>query len=181
MPHIDLLELPYFEGIGAEALVSFVDLMAPRSYASGTVIVAEGAPGEHPLCIATRGKLEITKRTPDGAECRLAELTAPTLFGEIELICGTPAVATVRATTDVQLFQLTRAQFEKLAEAHHPALWRFTLNVARVACHRLAIADTMLAGLVGREDLAEVRRRVFAELANQSWATTTGGFKRPKP
>ncbi len=180
MPHVDLLELPYFDGISMDDLVDLVDSMAPQEFAPGATIAAEGdAPP--PLFIATHGRVEISKRGPDNAPRPLAELDSPTLFGEIELFCQCPAVATVRALTRVSAFSLTRSKFDKLFAEHHPAIMRFTFNVARVGCARLAIADEMLAQVLHGEDLVELRRAVFSNLALRvGWSPrTTGQFKRP--
>lgn len=180
MPHVDLLELPYFEGISMDALVSLVDLMEPRKFEAGHLIVREGDTAPQPLYIAVTGKVDITKRTDTGEERRFAELIAPTLFGEIELFCQIPPVASARAMTPVSAFALTRATFDRLFEACHPALTRFTFNVARVACHRLAIADEIMARHLRDEDLVDTRRAVFNSMVDkQSWPSQTGAFKRP--
>lgn len=180
MPHIDLLELPYFEGISMDALVALVDLMSPARFETGDVIVREGhAPT--PLYIATSGRVLVTKQGPKDDERALAELDSPTLFGEIELFCQLPAVATTRALEPVDVFTLSRPTFERLFEARHPALLQFTANVARVACHRLAVADEMIAQLVDANDLINVRHAIFAKMREQSsLSTTTGVFERPK-
>ncbi len=181
MPHVDLLELPYFEGITMDDMISLVDRMAPARWDPGSQIVAEGAAKPPPLYIATVGSVTITKRGPDGAERRLAVLDSPTLFGEIELFCQIPAIATVCAIDKVATFTLTRRAYDQLLSERHPAATRFTANVARVVCHRLAIADEMLARVLGNEDLVKLRRVVFSSLAAaQGWAGTTGVFERPK-
>ncbi len=182
MPHVDLLDLPYFEGISTDGLVALVDLMEPHQYTTDEVIVREGDEISTPLYIATAGQVEITKLAPDGTERRLAELDSPTIFGEIELFCQIPNVATIRALSPVAAFSLSRPAFDAQFDACHPAITRFTLNVARVACHRLAISDEMLARLLGGEDLVQLRRVAFASMTDDDddrWSRTTGIFKRP--
>jgi CRP-like cAMP-binding protein len=181
MPHVDLLELPYFEGISIDSLVSLVDLMEPRKFAAGTVLVAEGAPVTPPLYIATGGRILVTKAGPDGKDRPLAELDSPTLFGEIELFCQIKPVATARAVTAVSAFALTRETFDRLYASRHPALLQFTFNVARVACHRLAVADEIMTRVLDGEDLVNLRRAVFASMSDaNAWPHTTGAFKRPE-
>lgn len=178
MPHIDLLELPYFEGISIDALVSLVDLMAPMTFGAGDAILREGD-ATNTLYIATSGKVAITKRNPQGEERRFAELDSPTLFGEIELFCEIPAVATASAMTRVSAFGLTRETYDRLFHAGHPALMRFTFNVARVACHRLAITDEMMARAASSQDLVDIRKTVFSAMTHtRDWPSTTGAFKR---
>lgn len=183
MPHVDLLELPYFQGISMDALVALVDLMEPRTFEPGATIVTEGDVTPQSLFIATSGRVVVSKRTPDGRERNLAELDSPTLFGEIELFCEIPAVATARAASPVSAFALTRHTFVRLFEAKHPGLMLFIFNVARVSCHRLAVSDELLAQVLEGEDLVEMRRAVFARrsASDSPWPRTTGAFRLPGP
>jgi CRP-like cAMP-binding protein len=178
MAHVDLLELPYFEGISIDELVSLVDLMEPRQFAPGAELMHEGDPTPPPLFIATAGRVLICKRV-GATERNLAEFESPTLFGEIELFCQIPPVSTVRALTPMSCFALTRETFSRLFGAHNAALMCFVFNVARVACHRLAIADEMMARLLTGEDLVKMRRAVFAAMsADRDWPEKTGFFRR---
>jgi hypothetical protein len=89
-------------------------------------------------------------------------------------------VASAVATTRVSAFALTRETYDRLFAAGHPALMRFTFNVARVACHRLAITDEMMAQAASSEDLVNIRKAVYTAMStNKSWPSTTGAFKRP--
>lgn len=179
MPHVDLLELPYFEGIDLDTLISLVDRMNPLRFPRGHTVIDEGQEGLGALYIVTRGQLELLKGTNEGP-MRLATLHAPTLIGEIELFCSVPAVTTVRTLTDLETFALSRQAFLTLLSENHPAMLQFTYNVARVACHRLAVADTMLADRLGAVDLAALRRKIFGSNTDLRSATTTGSFFRSK-
>lgn len=177
MPHIDLLELPYFEGISIDYLVALVDMMKPEQFHAKEVILREGEPTPPKLFIATSGTLVITKHAKEG-ECRLAELRGPTIFGEVELFCAIPPAATVTASTEVSAFSLPRPTFLQLVSAQHPAIVRFCFNVARVACHRLAVADHMIATVMGPEDLISLRRTTIEELnPDPLWSQITGVFR----
>src|SRR5689334_10141971 len=127
MPHIDLLELPYFEGISIDAVVSLIDRMEPRNYAAGAVILQEADAAPPALYIATSGRVVIAKNSPaHGTSRPLAELDSPTLFGEIELFCALPPVTTVTALTAVSTFRLPRTTFDALLGEGHPALMSFS-------------------------------------------------------
>jgi CRP-like cAMP-binding protein len=171
--------LPYFRGISLEDVVSLVDVMQPGEHPPGSDIVTEGDRFPPPLYIATVGRVLITKKNADGEERELAQLKSPTLFGEIELFCQIPPVATARALDRVCTFVLTRSKFDQLFAARHPAIMHFTFNVARVACHRLAIADAMLAQVLKDADLVTLRQAVFSQMAEgKDWGATTGMFTR---
>lgn len=179
MPHVDLLELPYFEGISIDDLVSLVELLEPRQFAAGSVIMGEGDATPPPLYVVTQGRVRIGKN--GGTDERaLAELDSPTMLGEVELFCQLPPVATARALTPVCAFALTRDTFDRLFGQRHAALMRFIFNVARVACHRLAVADEIMAQVLPSEDLVNMRRRVFAAMSDRDSPEKTGSFRHPR-
>jgi CRP-like cAMP-binding protein len=178
MAHIDLLELPYFCGISLDDVVSLVDLLEPQEFAVGDRSLSEGDPCPPPLYITTAGSVVLDKRGPDGVSRNLAELKSPTLFGEIEFFCQIPPVATVVAQTRIAAFALSRPKFDRLFRDRHAAIMQFTLNVAQVACHRLAIADEMLAHVLKEQDLVPLRELVFTRMREGTdWSRTTGVFK----
>ena len=180
MPHIDLLELPYFQGISIESLVSLIDILEPVQFEAGVEVITQGPLTPPPLYIVTRGSVGIRKTTPDGGQRTLAELTAPTLFGEIELFCQLCPVASVQTLSPVEAFVLNRSTYNKLFRSQNQAVMQFTFNVARVACHRLAMAHEMLAQHVGDHDLAQLRHSVSAKMSEeQNLMTTTGAFRVP--
>jgi CRP-like cAMP-binding protein len=179
MPHIDLLELPYFQGISLDSLVSLVDRMAPCQFKPSETIFEESVAPIPSLYIITHGNVALSKKNALHVPRPLAEVTAPTLIGEIELFCQIPAVMSATAVTRVSAFKLSRPTLDILFREKHPAALMFTFNVARVACHRLAIADEMLASVLEGEDLVKMRRTVFSRMNTENqWSTTTGVFKR---
>ena len=48
MPHVDLLELPYFQGISIHELVALVDQMKPRDFSEGQDLIVNDAPPPPP-------------------------------------------------------------------------------------------------------------------------------------
>ena len=163
-------------------MVSLIDMMEPHKYEDGQFIVREGQSHDLSLHIVTHGKIIITKQSPRGKDIRLAELTSPTLFGEVELFCQTSVISSARASGLTHTFSLSRPIFDKLFKERHPAILAFTFNVAKVASHRLAIADGMLARVLGDEDLVEMRKKVFVAMddANEWDSEVTGAFVVPK-
>lgn len=155
MPHIDLLELPYFEGIDISDLVSLIDAMKPRQFAAGDYLIKEGDITFPPLYILTKGLVDITQKNPDaphGAPCLLAQHAGPTLVGEVELFLARSPVSSVKAITQVSTFVLERDVFAALRAAKHPALLPFLFHVAQVACDRLVHSDEMVVRALARQD-----------------------------
>lgn len=161
MPHIDLLELPYFEGISLDQVVALIDIMQPRQFTANAVIMSQTDTVPPPLYIATRGRVVVSKEDkPGGTNRSLAELRSPTLFGEIELFCQISPVATVRTVEPVSTFVLHRQVFDELFSHKNAALLQFTFNVAKVACRRLAVADAMLLQMLDGTDLVAMRHKI---------------------
>lgn len=176
MPHVDLLELPYFHGISIDELVALVDSMPPVEFQAGETIIAEGQ--TIPFYIVTRGTVAVEKFGPDDVPRPIAELGAPTVLGEIELFCDLPAVSTVRALSRVSAFTMDRQTFSALRDSHNHAIGQFVFNVARVACHRLAVADQILAARPASDDLPKMREDELARMKeDKDLSTTTGCFR----
>ena len=176
MPHVDLLELPYFQGISINELVALVDSMPPVEFHQDDFIIREGE--NIPLFIVTHGKVAVEKLGPDNQLRTIAELDAPTVLGEIELFCELPAVSTVRALSRVSAFVMERSTFNLLRDSHNHAIGQFVFNVARVACHRLAVADQILAARPSNENLPQMREQELARMKEgQDLSNTTGCFR----
>ena len=178
MAHIDLLELPYFQGIAIDSLVELIDVLKPAEFAPNVAIIQQNQSAPPPLYIITRGQVTIVKTLANGEERTLAELNAPTLVGEVELFCQLSPVASVRTQGKVSAFELNRTTFNSLFKAQNPAIMQFTFNVARVACHRLALADEMLARSMNENNLVQLRHSVYSTMSEeQDLTTTTGAFR----
>jgi CRP-like cAMP-binding protein len=149
MPHIDLLEMPYFEGIDIGDLVSLIDAMVPRQFAAGEHIITQGDAQVPPLYIVTKGLIDIVQQSPGGAPCLLAQHQGPTLIGEVELFLARSPSNTVKAITQVSAFVLEREVFAALRAKNHPALGPFLFHVAQVACDRLVHSDHMVVQALG--------------------------------
>lgn len=155
MPHIDLLELPYFEGIDIGDLVSLIDAMQPRQFSTGQLLIDEGDKNLVPLFIITKGLVDVTQKDGkqnQGAPCLLAQHSAPTLVGEVELFLAQPPVSSVRAITQVSTFVLEPRVLEALRAQRHPALLPFLFHVAQVACARLVHSDHMMMRALRHHD-----------------------------
>ena len=62
-----------------------------------------------------QGRLEVTKNTKSGL-AKLSIITSGQGFGEIAILTGSTRSASVRALTEVTLYQLPKADFEKLMQ-----------------------------------------------------------------
>jgi small-conductance mechanosensitive channel/CRP-like cAMP-binding protein len=85
-------------------------------YAAGERIIEEGSPGDS-FFVIDRGEVEISKSF--GIHSRpLARLMEGQFFGEMALLTGEARTATVSAATDVDLFTIDKAGFERILVAN---------------------------------------------------------------
>ena len=84
--------------------------MADKSFANSEYIFREGESAAYAYVIKS-GTVEITKHTADGEQV-LAELVAPTIFGEMALIDGNPRSAGARAKENTVVTEVTAESFK---------------------------------------------------------------------
>ena len=84
--------------------------MADKSFANSEYILREGESAAYAYVIKS-GTVEITKHSADGEQV-LAELVAPTIFGEMALIDGNPRSAGARAKENTVVTEVTAESFK---------------------------------------------------------------------
>lgn len=97
-----------------------------------TVVIREGDEGRG-LYVVLSGEVEITK-DHEGGQILLATLKAGDVFGEISLIKGFPATASVKAVRRSTILFLDRVYFMRLVEAL-PEIKSFFENTAEERLH----------------------------------------------
>lgn len=83
-----------------------------RTVEAGRVIIEQGQKGDA-LYLLLQGQCTPLFRRPDGRQTAVASLREGDVFGEISLLLGQPASATVRAETPCHLLRLGREPFEQ--------------------------------------------------------------------
>ncbi|HZH17184.1 MAG TPA: cyclic nucleotide-binding domain-containing protein [Archangium sp.] len=79
---------------------------------AGKTMLVQGQPGEA-LYLVLRGRCRVTHRHPDGKESQYPVLREGDVFGELSMMLGLPATATVRTDSPCTLLRLDRESFEK--------------------------------------------------------------------
>jgi CRP-like cAMP-binding protein len=116
-----LTTAPFFHPLPEERRGELLALFEPTRTESGEVIIHEGnrAGG---LYLIVLGAVEITKRLPMGRSVLLATLGEGAYFGELSLMKGGVARATVRASGPTELAVLPPVAFYNVL-AQNPVLW----------------------------------------------------------
>ena len=109
----ELKEVPFFSELGAKSLVKLIPFLEPQHYPKGSAIVLEGEVGDS-FYIIRSGNVEVVVNGEGGKEISIAELGAKEGFGEMALLTGQPRSASVVATTDLELWRLSKEAFQVL-------------------------------------------------------------------
>ena len=102
--------------------------MADKSFTDGEYIFREGESAAYAYVIKS-GTVEITKHSADGEQV-LAELVAPTLFGEMALIDGNPRSAGARAKENTVVTEVTANSFETYLSKNPEAAVRIMKTIS---------------------------------------------------
>ena len=108
---------PVFEGVPEDARMALADKFTLRSFDDGDTIMEVGEIG-NTFYLIRSGSVQLT--VPDAAggnafECTLGE---GDFFGEVALLTGRPRTATICAKGAVELMELSRADFDEIAESY---------------------------------------------------------------
>src|SRR5262245_1153055 len=159
----------FFAGVSADAVETALAGLVRRRFESGTEILAAGDyRGE--MYVLRGGTAEVVLTNRSGAEHVVGRVHVGETIGEMSLLTGEPASATVRAAEDVEVIVLRAAQLEALIE-RVPQLQR---NIIATLSARLARATQLaLEEELGQVVLVEggdgTNARGWALAASLAW------------
>ena len=128
--------VPLFKNLTPDELEAIVRISKLLKVRKGVTVIEEDDDGAA-MYILVEGKAEVVKRLPGGDTTRLAELEAPTVFGEMALIDKFPRSASVVTQTDTMLFQINLQAFNELRSSLHPSAFKVLREIAPTLCLRL--------------------------------------------
>jgi CRP-like cAMP-binding protein/Zn-dependent protease len=106
--------LPLFDEVPVDVLNDLAGRVRLRSIAPGQPVVRQGDRPDA-FYVVRRGILEVVEEDPEtGARRLLRTLERGESFGELGLLEQAPRAATVRATTEAELFQVDKGTFDQL-------------------------------------------------------------------
>lgn len=126
--------IPLFSGLEPAHLADLAQQLYVERYPAGEVIVRKGDVGDR-LYIIRRGEAEVIASEQAGAGA-FAVLREGDYFGEMALLYDVPRTATIRARTPVQLYALSKDDFNALL-ASTPGLAARMSHLAKVRAHQL--------------------------------------------
>ena len=113
MNHADLLaEIPMFEGLADADCEALAARMTEQAYAAGAIVFAKGDAGSS-MYVVLSGAVQIflPPKEPDGERVVLKDVRTGGYFGELALLDSKPRSASVEASVETKLLELTREEF----------------------------------------------------------------------
>ena len=111
----ELGEVPFFSGLGAKSLVKRVSALQQEHFPKASFILRQGDPGDS-FYIIRSGNVLVVLEGGGATATSIAQLGPHEGFGEMALLTGQRRSATVVAATEVEVWRLPKAAFEKLLE-----------------------------------------------------------------
>jgi len=130
---VDLIRrVPLFSTLTDEEFSKLQDIFVLRSYRKNQVIFLEEETGTY-MYLVLSGKLKVTKSGAAGRETILAIHRAGDFFGEMSLLDGKTAPATVSAMEDAKIISVSGSDFHKYLMHNEKVM----LQIIHVLCARL--------------------------------------------
>jgi len=113
--------VPLFSEMSSDEFLSVIQRMQVRKFPAQTLICEEGDLGRS-MYVVSEGVLTVLKKNSKGKQVSVATLQGGDFFGEFGLLTNGTRNATVQATTDCELLEITSADFDVIA-GYHPKIW----------------------------------------------------------
>jgi CRP/FNR family transcriptional regulator len=107
-----------------------------RTFVTGDTLIREGEQGDS-LFVVRDGKVQIRKELGEGNYKRLKDLAPGDFFGELSFLDPSPRTATVVASSDGVLLELTEAEMDALAQERPDIAMTLYRNMLRELASRV--------------------------------------------
>lgn len=106
-----------FRELDKKHIASIAELCTERTFKAGEVLIKQGDEGIG-IFIITRGKVKVSKQTPDNRTVEIAENIAGDILGEFAVLDGAPRTATVTATEETDCLVLASWEFNSFMKTY---------------------------------------------------------------
>jgi NTE family protein len=129
----------FFDGLAAEEMARLLARLPRRQFQAGTTVLLQGD-RPNAIFVVLAGRGEVLVSGPLGASHVVGHLGPASTFGEMSLLTGNPATATVRAVTDLEVLVISAGDFTRIA-GDSPQIYR---NLGAILSARLARTNQRL-------------------------------------
>ena len=163
-----LRQVSLFAGLTDYDLIALAPALHERRYAAGEVVFTEEETG-HCMYVVREGRVKVSRWLPSGRELVLAHHDAPEHFGEMALLDGHTAPATVTAATRSVILSLSRARFDELLQKP-----RFARSLLDELCARCRAAWQQIELVSHRDAEARIRMALYRLCQSHGRSTDEG-------
>jgi NTE family protein len=163
----------FFEGLTVDKLAPILERLERRRFPAGTTLMAEGdTPGD--MYVILTGTADIVLCDRHGREHHLTRVGSGAAIGDMSLLTGQPASATVRATGDLEVLVLGQREFQEIGRLH-PRIYRnlFTILSERLARSNRRILEAQSAQIGLLNDSGAPPLLGYALACSVAWHTRT--------
>ncbi|MBI2899273.1 MAG: cyclic nucleotide-binding domain-containing protein [Planctomycetes bacterium] len=158
--------LSIFSGVPQIQLLQIAPLLHERTVAPAEEIIRRGDPPVALYAIAS-GECDVVAHDEEKGEVTLTTLRAGDCFGEVSLLTGETATATIRARTPCVLLVLAKEDFPTaLAQVPSMAISLARVLAARVKRANTWVVDEMKRGILGKLEIIRPAELVQAVNVN---------------
>ncbi|MGH3089211.1 MAG: cyclic nucleotide-binding domain-containing protein [Rubrobacteraceae bacterium] len=165
-PRLD--ETPLFKRLDPEERAELEELLEPAYFDAGEAIFEEDGPEEW-LYVLTTGTVEVHKQVLPGRAQLLAEMSAPTVVGEMGLLTEPKAAASVVARTSVEAHGIKREDFLSMLDENSMAACKVVHEIGKTLAERMAKTDESISGILSRLETRDLDLDVFQDSLMREW------------
>jgi NTE family protein len=134
-----MAEPSFFDGLAPEEIARLFGMLPRRHFDAGTTVVLQGD-RPNAIFVVLAGRGEVLVSGPLGASHVVGHVVPDSTFGEMSLLTGNTAAATVRAVTDLEVLVIAATDFDRIV-ADSPQIYR---NLGAILSARLARTNQRL-------------------------------------
>jgi CRP-like cAMP-binding protein len=108
-----LPEIPLFSKLDKDAFIDLMNKIELKKYRKESLIIKEGDDADA-LYIILSGEVKIIKELEDESSIEIARLKDGAFFGEMALLGNAQRMASVEATTDLELFVISKTMLDNI-------------------------------------------------------------------
>ncbi|MFZ2891078.1 SulP family inorganic anion transporter [Sulfuricurvum sp.] len=140
---LSLYDFDLFKGRKVETVAEIESLVESRSYTKGETIYLEGE-GQGEIFLIRRGLVRVMLPCEGRNPVHLSTLGQNNFFGEFSFLEGKPHYTDAVASTDIDLYCISREAFDIFSVHHKKAAFHFMQSLATVLAERLRMTRSEL-------------------------------------
>lgn len=139
----ELADFDLFKGRHLDTLEELQSLLEYHSYHKGEIIYSEGSSNGE-IYLIRRGSVRLMLPFPDRKSVHLSTLGQGNFFGEFSFLECSPHYTDSIASSDTDLYRISREAFDRFSEHHKKASLHFMQSLATVLAERLRLTRSEL-------------------------------------